>query len=249
MRIAAFQRFPIYDDEAAIADALYRDLCWADSQGIHLALFPECHVLGHSYDASVIAARARRTDGEFWRGLLARLTSISATAILGAFERHDGYITNSAIVVEGGRITGRYAKAYPNEAGVAAGRDFPVFTRPGIRFGINICYDANHPDAAQYLADQGAALICYPLNNMMKPATADIWRTRSVENLQARARQTGCWIMSADVTGSHDRKLSYGATMIVDPDGEIVARAAEQVEDVAMFDLPRTLASELPGAN
>jgi predicted amidohydrolase len=245
MRIAAFQRRPIFDDAATSAEALFRDLCWAEMQGVELALFPECHLLGHSYRETVIAARAQPIEGELWRTVLARIAPIATSAIVGAFERRDGHIANSAFFIDRGRIIGRYAKAHPNECGVTAGVDFPIFTQSGISFGINICNDANYPNAAQRIADAGAALICYPLNNMMKPATAALWRVRSVENLQARARQTGCWIMSADIIGQADGRICHGCTVIVSPDGEIVARVSEDVEGVAVFELPPVSGREL----
>ena len=149
---------------------------------------------------------------------------------------------NSAFVIEQGRIVGRFAKAYPNEPGVAAGREFPVFDRGGTRYGINICNDANHPDAAARIAEQGAGAILYPLNNMLRPEVAERWRERSVENLIARARQTGCWIASADVAGpsvagSSGDRISYGCTAIVAPDGTIVSRVEELREGVAMWDV------------
>ncbi len=239
MRIAAFQRFPIFDDGAAVIDRLLSDLSWADQQGVQLALFPECHLLGHSYEDAVVKRRAIRTGGAIWQELLTRLEPISTAAIIGNFERHDHHITNSALLIEAGRVTGRYAKAYPNECGVTAGEDFPVFIRSGLRFGINICNDANYSAPAQHLAAKGAKLICYPLNNIVRPATAEAWRTRSVSNLTARARQTGCWVMSADVAGNVGQRVSYGCTMIVSPEGEIVARSPEGAEGVAVFDLPR----------
>lgn len=86
---------------------------------------------------------------------------------------------------------GRYAKAHPNEPGVIAGSDFPTFLRSGVRYGVNICNDANHPGTAQRIADQAARVILYPLNNMRPSATADRWREKSLANLVDRARQTG----------------------------------------------------------
>ncbi len=82
-------------------------------------------------------------------------------------------------------------------------------------------------------------MICYLLDNMPPPDTTARWRSRSVENLRARAVQTGCWIVSADVTGSCGARLSHGCTMIVRPDGTIAARVAEGVEGVAIYDVPR----------
>ena len=61
---------------------------------------------------------------------------------------------------------------------------------------------------------------------MLPVATADRWRARSVDNLVARARQTGCWVAAADVTGTAGDLISFGCTAIVAPDGKLVAAGA-----------------------
>ncbi|RYY05093.1 MAG: carbon-nitrogen hydrolase family protein, partial [Alphaproteobacteria bacterium] len=129
-------------------------------------------------------------------------------------------------------------KAYPNEPGVIAGNDFPTFWRSGVRYGVNICNDANHPGAAQRIADQDARLILYPLNNMLRSKTADRWRKKSLANLIDRARQTGCWVASADVTGASGNLISWGCTAIVTPEGSVVARVPELNEGVAVHEIP-----------
>ncbi len=237
-RIAAFQRLRVEDDAAAVIARIVDDLTRAD-MSMDLAVFPECHLLGHSYDPATIAARAIDVEDDRWRAILAPLAPVATTVILGSFERRADGVTNSAFVIERGRVVSRYAKRNPNEPGVVAGRASPVFERDGVRYGINICNGANHPDAARSLADQGARMICYLLDNMPPPDTTARWRSRSVENLRARAVQTGCWIVSADVTGSCGARLSHGCTMIVRPDGTIAARVAEGVEGVAIYDVPR----------
>ena len=73
---------------------------------------------------------------------------------------------------------------------------------------------------------------------MLPPATAARWRQKSLDNLVDRARQTGCWIASSDVTGASDGLLSYGCTAIVAPDGRIVARVPERTEGAAVYDIP-----------
>jgi len=64
------------------------------------------------------------------------------------FERRGNSLRNVALVLRAGEIAGVYAKARPNENGVAAGQDMPVFEAGGRRFAINICNDANDPDLA-----------------------------------------------------------------------------------------------------
>ncbi|MFI5015537.1 MAG: carbon-nitrogen hydrolase family protein [Hyphomicrobiales bacterium] len=239
MRVAGFQRFPIFDDPARVGESLLHDLTWADLQGVDLAVFPESYLQGHSYNRPLIERRAASLDSPAIRELLEGLSGIRATAILGLFERRGDLIFNSAMVIESGRLAGIYAKAFPIEDGCSPGTEYPVWNNGKWRFGINICNDMNYPQAAEQLTRQGANLICAPNNNVLRPRKAEIWRVRSVENLQACARRTGCWVVSADVAGQGDDGwFSYGCTVIVRPDGMVVSRAAELAEDVAVFDLP-----------
>jgi 5-aminopentanamidase len=239
MRVAAFQRFAIFDDPVRVGEGVLRDLTWADKQGVDLALFPESYLQGHTYDRSLIERRAVSFDSPAVRGLLFGLSGIEATAILGLFERREGLVFNSAMVIENGCVSGVYAKAFPLEDGCSAGTQFPVWDKGKWRFGINICNDTNYPQAAEQLTNQGANLICAPINNMLRPRKAEMWRLRSVENLRACARRTGSWVVTADVAGQgNDGRFSYGCTVIVRPDGTIASRTTELVEDVAIFDLP-----------
>lgn len=237
MRIAAVQCRPIFDDPYRTIAAIVTRLRWAEAEGIDLLLFPEAWLLGHSYDAATIRARAKAAATAVPK-LCAQVHDFPTTLVLGAFEAGDAGPGNNALVIEAGSIVGRYAKAHPNEPGVVAGTLFPVFDRASLRYGINICNDANHPEAAARLADQGADLILYPLNNLLRPETAARWRARSLANLVSRARQTGCWIVSADVAGVAGGLQSFGCTAIVSPQGTVMARVAELQEGIAVFTLP-----------
>jgi predicted amidohydrolase len=108
MRVAAFQRFPIFDDPVRIGETVLRDLTWADQQGVDLAVFPESYLQGHSYDRTLIERRAASLA---MRDLVDGFSAIKATAILGLFERRGDSIFNSAMVIENGRSAGIYAKA------------------------------------------------------------------------------------------------------------------------------------------
>ncbi len=237
MRIAVVQCSPILDDVRHAGDVIVERLRWADQEGVDLTIFPEAFLLGHSYDPETIQSRASRGTSAI-AALCERVAAYRATLVVGAFDLTDGQVFNSAFVVEAGQVVGRYAKAHPNEPGVTAGRDFPVFRRSAVSYGVNICNDANHPSAAQRIADQGARLIIYPLNNMLRSETADRWREKSLANLIDRARQTGCWVASSDVTGTSGNLMSWGCTAIVTPEGGMVARVPELNEGVAVYEIP-----------
>jgi len=237
MRIAVVQCSGIFDDVPRAGDVIVRRLRWADEEGVGLIVFPEAYLSGHSYDPQTIRSHASLAAPAI-AALCERVAAFHSTLVVGTFDMVGGQVFNSAIVIHAGRVVGRYAKAHPNEPGVTAGTDFPTFVGSGIRYGVNICNDANHPGTAQHMADQGARLILYPLNNMLPLATADRWREKSLANLIDRARQTGCWVASSDVTGTSGDLVSYGCTAIVTPEGRVVAQVPEGREGVAVYDVP-----------
>ncbi|WP_189677767.1 carbon-nitrogen hydrolase family protein [Sphingomonas glacialis] len=237
MRIAVVQCSKLSDDARRAGDAIVQRLRWADDEGIGLTVFPEAFLLGHSYAPETIRSRASVAASAV-AALCERVAAFHSTLVVGAFDLVDGQVFNSAIIIEAGRVVGRYSKAHPNEPGVTAGSDFPTFLRSGVRYGVNICNDANHPGTAQRIANQDARLILYPLNNMLPSETADRWRDKSLANLIDRARQTGCWVASSDVTGTFGNLVSYGCTAIVTPEGNVADRVPELREGVAVYDVP-----------
>ena len=237
LRAAAFQRRPRFGDVTGVLTRLTEDLEWCCRQEVQLALFPECYPQGYATDRETIGARSLALDSHELRAVLSALERYPTTIILGLIERRGASFLNSALVIREGRVLGTYAKTHPNEPGFDVGTDYPVFTTHTWSFGINICNDANFPDAAMTLSRQGARLLCYPLNNMLLPKNATKWRSRSVSNLQARAVETGCWVMSADVVGHYGNQMSYGCTCIVSPSGNVVTRAPEEAQAAVLFDL------------
>ncbi len=238
MRIASFQRFPIFDDAERAAQTLLCDLRWADDNNVDLALFPECYLQGHSYDRSIIERRALATDGGSFLKCLEHLRPTRATAIVGFFERRGDQVYNSAMLVEGGELLGVYAKANPLEDGCTAGDEFPVRHRRSQIFGINICSDFRKPALADGLVAKGATLICAPLNMMLEEHKVERWREPAIESLRSCAIRTGCWVVSSDIVGKNGTGwMSYGCTLAVRPDGTVVKKAEECAEGVIMLDI------------
>ncbi len=237
LRIATFQRQPSFDDVPGTVERLLSDLRWCDDRNVHLAVFPECYLQGYALDQQALARRALALDSDAFGEVLATFAPIRCTIVLGVIERRMSGLYNTAAVIRSGMLLGTYSKAHPNEEAFEAGSDYPVFNTLGWSFGVNICYDANFPDAALRLSRQGARVLCYPLNNMLRPWKAGKWRRKSLENLQQIAATTGCWAVSSDVVGRHDDLVSHGCTCIVSPDGQVVKRANEGHEGVVSFDL------------
>ena len=151
------------------------------------------------------------------------------TLVFGVIEQSGFSCFNTAVVVRRGVLAGFYRKTHltDGERLFEPGTDYPTFDLHGLRFGINICYDTNFPEAANAVASQGATLLLVPSQNMMKQQAAEAWKCRHNAIRAERVRETGMWLVSADVTGRRDAgRVAYGPTSIMNPDAEVVSQVA-----------------------
>ncbi len=213
-------------------DYISQALTHADREGIDMLCFPEGFLHGYTRDFSVAKTRAIDLASADFAYVLRHTASYEAAFILGMIEIDNGKFYNTAVVIKKGTLIGRYRKTHPNERIFHAGSDYPIFTLEGFSFGINICHDANYPDAAQQVAQAGAQAISYPLNNHLPAKVAEKWRKKHLENLVNRAKDTKCWIISSDVFAKEEASLAYGCTAVVNPAGHVISQVAELTEGV-----------------
>lgn len=240
VRIAAAQT-PEFraDPEAALAWA-EATAAEADAAGAALLVFPEAYLQGYLTEPQQARVCAIDLASEAFAAVLKRLAPFRTTLILGLIEAEGERLYNSAVVLRGGRLLGRYRKAHllKGEQVFTAGNAAPLFEAGGLSFGINICHDTNFPEAARAVAEQGGRLIVCPANNMMGRAAAEQWRERHNAIRAERCRETGLWLISADVTGEREGRVAWGPTAVLDPDGATAAQLPLERPGLLLFDLP-----------
>jgi predicted amidohydrolase len=209
----------------------------ADTENADIVCFPEGYLNGYTRDEFQARVAGLDLSSKKFQAVLEKLRTFRAMAIIGVIEIEEGTLFNTAIVVHRGQLLGKYRKTHPQEGIFKAGTDYPVFTIKGHTFGINICYDANFPDASQKLLEQGADIIFFPLNNELKKESAVKWRYKHIENLIQRARETGAWVISSDVVAESNETVGYGCTVIVRPGGAIVKKAPELTEGILVSEV------------
>ncbi|MFH1070892.1 MAG: carbon-nitrogen hydrolase family protein [Candidatus Glassbacteria bacterium] len=128
--------------------------------------------------------------------------------IVGLLENEHGTLYNTAALIDRqGRVAGKYRKVHlpleDLESGVTPGDHYPVFDTDFGRIGIVICYDIQFVDPARNLTVQGAEIIFCPNWGSDFPVNA-----RAIENQ--------VYIASSGYDTPTD---------IVDPRGEVIARA------------------------
>ena len=107
-----------------------------------------------------------------------------------------------------------------------------AFDFNGSRAGLLICYDVEFPEAVRRLAVDGARTVLVP--------TANMTGYEVVQRLlvPARACENGCGLVYANYCGA-DALFEYnGLSVICGPDGEVLAQADAQGEELIVAALP-----------
>lgn len=210
----------------------------ANDENIDIICFPEGYLNGYTRDEQRAREVAIDLSSTKFGDILAELKIFTACAIIGVIEIENDTLFNTAIVINSGKLLGKYRKTHPQEGIFEAGTEYPVFDMKGYKFGINICYDANFPEASQKLIEQGAEIIFFPLNNELPKPTAEKWRYKHVENLLERARQTGAWVIASDVVAESRESIGYGCSAIVSPSGKVIKKVQELQSAMITVELP-----------
>lgn len=240
MRIAAAQAPVFWEDvDGALAYAA-GVIAEAEAAGAVLLCFPEGFLQGYLVEPEAARRHALDLASTAFAQVLAQLPETGPTVVMGLIEAEGQQLYNTAVVIEGRRLIGRYRKTHllNGEAVFTPGEDCPVFEAGGVRFGINICFDTNFPEAAQKVADQAARLLVCPANNMLPRPIAEVWKHRHNPVRGERCRETGLWLMSADVTGARGDRIAWGPTAVLSPDGAVVAQAPLDAPSLLVFDIP-----------
>ena len=240
VRIAAAQTAEVREDIAAALSCVADVAARAETEGASLLCFPEGFLQGYLTDETQARRNALDLASPAFEAVLNRLPKSGPMIVMGLIEVENGRLFNSAVVVNRGTVNGCYRKAHllEGERIFDAGSDAQVFEIAGLRFGINICYDTNFPEAARKVADLGASLIVCPANNMCRRKRAEALKDVHNSVRGERCRETGLWLVSADVTGERDGRISWGPTAVLNPAGAVVAQLPLEKTGLLVFDIP-----------
>jgi len=268
MRVAAVQLNSTEDKDRnlATADRLTRA---AAAGGAALVLLPEkFNVLG-THEGYLRGAETLDSGQTVdWARATARELAIDLVAgsIVERREGHDKLGNTSIHFGPDGQIKAVYrkihmfdvvveGKEYRESESEEAGREIVLSQAgDGLPLGMTVCYDLRFPELYRILAVRGARVLLVPAAFTKVTGRAH-WEIL----LRARAIENQAFVVAADQIGvSPPDNESFGGSMIVDPWGEILARAPDEETFIAAdLDLGRqdeireqlpSLANRVPGA-
>ncbi len=240
MRIALAQIDPTVGALEANGALVIEHARRAQGVGAALIAFPELVISGYPPEDLLL-------KDHFLAGCATVLEEVARAcpgicAVVGVPRAAAGRVYNAAAVLAGGRVAGWYEKIRLPNYGVfdekryfVPGDRVVVLELAGVRVGINVCEDiwegAGPTEAAA--CDGGASVV---VNLSMSPYHLGKGRERETM-LSERARGSGAHICYVNGVGGQDELVFDGHSLVIAPDGSLVARAAQFREDLLVVDV------------
>ena len=207
--------------------------------GVDLVSFPELTITGYPPEDLLLRPRFIADNLAVLESTLDGMRGI--TAVVGYVALEAGDIYNAAATIHDGRIIDTYRKEHLPNYGVfdelryfRSDDECPVYDFGGLGVGVNICEDiwfAGDPTRSQAI---GGAQVIVNING--SPYHAGKRKFRE-EMLLGRARDYRVLICYTNQVGGQDELVFDGGSMIIGPDGELLARAKMFEEDLLVYDI------------
>jgi predicted amidohydrolase len=223
----------------------------ADRERVEVLSFPECFLTGYPDTEAVARKHAFAVDSPSLLKVLDRTSKFEATAIVGFNELRGKDLYNTAAVLHKGHLLGTYSKCTAYQAFHKQGREFPVFARGSLKFGVIICSDGGFIEPARILTLKGAQVIFAPhYNYISKESLLNHFQHVRADHVARAVENQVYFVRGNNVSRGKDPAISryegvgYGDSYIVDPYGEILVRSRRHREDFIFADIELSLVQD-----
>jgi len=207
--------------------------------GVDIVSFPELTVTGYPPEDLLLRRSFLKDNREALGAVVKGCGGI--TAVVGFVEVDGDDIYNAAAVIHDGRLADVYRKQRLPNYGVfdelryfRPGAGCPAYTIAGVRLGLNVCEDIWYPgDPTQAQAKAGAQVIVNINGSPYHTGKGEFRR----QMLARRAVDYGVFVCYTNQVGGQDELVFDGGSMVLSPEGELVAQAAVFEEELLVCDL------------
>ena len=238
VRVSLAQINPTVGDVEGNTRRIVDGIAQARALGADLVAFPELAVTGYPPEDLLFKSA-------FIEANLAALADVTKaarglTAIVGFVDRRQD-LFNAAAVIHDGALAGVYHKQFLPNYGVfdenryfQAGREASVFSIGTTSVAVNVCEDLWYPTGPTTPQALAGAELIVTINGSPYHAGKAHFRERMIAT---RAADDVVWLAFVNMVGGQDELVFDGASMIVDPHGQTVARGRQFVEELVTADL------------
>jgi NAD+ synthase (glutamine-hydrolysing) len=240
LRIALAQVNPTVGDLVANAALVRENFKTAQDAGAHIVVFPEMVLTGYPVEDLALRPSFQLASQAALAQLAGELNG-ETVAIVGYLDQVNGAPQNMVAVISGGAIKARYAKCHlPNYGVFDEFRNFVpgdktlVVRIHGVDVGIAICEDLwIDGGITADLAARKPGLVIVPNGSPYERAKDDV----RLALVTKRARQAGAPLVYVNMTGGQDDLVFDGDSIVVNGAGEVIARAPQFEDGIAVVDI------------
>jgi NAD+ synthase (glutamine-hydrolysing) len=238
MRLALAQINTTVGDLDGNRERILAGLSEAKDAEADLVLFPELAITGYPPEDLLLRPSFIHA-AEASLALIAR--EARGIVVFVGTPHFDRDLYNACAVCAGGEVKAIYRKRFLPNYGVfdehryfAPGRDLFLLEHGEVLVGPTVCEDVWQPGPpATDLALAGAQLI---VNISASPFHVGKERERE-QMLQTRARDNVCYVAFVNAVGAQDELVFDGHSVVLDAEGEVLARAPGFEEALLVFDI------------
>lgn len=238
LRIALAQTNPCLGDIQGNTKKIIQCIKSAEDASVDIVAFAELAITGYPPEDLLLRH-------EFIKANLSALEEIkrhtSKTLVVVGFVDKTEDIYNASALIHSGRVVHVYHKIYLPSYSVfdedryfKAGTQCAVYKARDFCFGINICEDIWYPDGPAYKqALAGAELI---VNINASPFSTGKFDFKK-KMLCMRAHDSSAFVAYVNLCGGQDELVFDGGSMIVDPNGNLIAQSPRFREHLLIADI------------
>ncbi len=204
---------------------------------ISVLAFPETALTGYIY---------KEFHGVDYSEIESSLTSIQSAlkgselcVIVGTPMKIDSHVFNSAVVLFPNGKRKIYHKMFLTDYEqeyFERGEKELTFDHLNTTFGILVCRDQNNAEHAKRLKKMGAAALFICSAHYYNLKESKLKLEKNIALPVARAYENNVYVCKSNAVGTIQGKISYGNSMIVDPNGIVVLRGNESSEELLWYD-------------
>lgn len=254
LRLALNQIDSTVGDLSGNAESVVHWTRHSAEQGAHLVAFPEMMLTGYPVEDLALRSSFVEASRRALRTLAARLDAEGLgelPVVVGYLDRSEtaqprygqpaGAPQNAAAVLHRGQVALTFAKHHLPNYGVfdefryfVPGDSMPVVRVHGVDVALAICEDLWQDGGRVPAARAAGAGLLLSIN--ASPYERDKDDTR-LELVRKRAQEAGCTTAYLAMIGGQDELVFDGDSIVVDRDGEVIARAPQFAEGCVVLDL------------
>jgi N-carbamoylputrescine amidase len=204
-------------------DSLEKWVRAAKEEGSEMVCFPELNITGYS-TLPDIRQTAIPPDQDLLGPIQDLASAHQVVMLCGWVEKAGaGRVYASHLVMGPQGLIGIYRKLHiapPEQSVFSPGGEIPVFEARGIRFGIQLCYDAHFPELSTAMARKGVDAIFMP--HASPGRTPEEKMASWMRHLPARAYDNSLYVVAWNQVGSNGKGLSFpGLAVAFGPSGKV----------------------------